>query len=307
MGAVKSISSVVAETKNETIGINVLKKGDANMAFLQANFISKSLMRTVTVNVLLPADKINLPGEPEPECAPYKTLYLLHGILGNYTDWLNGTNIQRWSDEKNVAVVMPSGENMFYLDQEKSHAMYGEFIGKELVDMTRKMFPLSDKREDTFIAGLSMGGYGALRNGLKYHETFGYIGALSSALVIDELEKRTDESLLFMETKSYAEAIFGDLSKVKESDKNPEWLALKLKEEGKELPKIYMACGVDDSLMEANKKFYNTLKSAGIDIVFEEGPGSHEWDFWNRYIKKVLDWLPLSDGLAGMNSGKVGI
>ena len=59
--------------------------------------------------------------------------------------------------------------------------------------------------------------------------------------------------------------------------------------------------------MDANKKFYNTLKSAGIDITFEEGKGNHEWDFWNRYIKKVLDWLPLSDGMAGMNSGKVGI
>lgn len=277
------------------------------MAFLQVNFISQSLMRTVTVNVLLPIDKIALPGESEQKVAPYKTLYLLHGILGNYTDWINGTNIQRWSDEKNVAVVMPSGENMFYLDQEKLHAMYGEFIGKELVDITRKMFPLSDRREDTFIAGLSMGGYGALRNGLKYHETFGYIGALSSALTIDELEKRTDESPLFMETRSYAEAIFGDLNEVKESDKNPEWLALKLKEEGKELPKIYMACGTDDSLIEPNRKFYNKLKSVGIDITFEEGPGSHEWDFWNRYIKKVLDWLPLSDGMAGINSGKVGI
>lgn len=262
-------------------------------------------MRTVTVNVLLPTDNTALPEEPE--STPYKTLYLLHGILGNYTDWINGTNIQRWSDEKNIAVVMPSGENMFYLDQEKSHAMYGEFIGEELVNMTRKMFPLSDRREDTFIAGLSMGGYGALRNGLKYHQTFGYIGALSSALIIDDLEKRTDKHPLFMETRSYAEAVFGDLHKVKESDKNPEWLALKLKEEGKELPKIYMACGIDDSLMEANKKFYNTLKSAGIDIVFEEGSGSHEWDFWNKYIKKVLDWLPLGEAAAGMNSGNVGI
>ncbi len=278
------------------------------MAFLQVNFISQALMRTVTVNVLLPADKLALPGESlKSEDTPYKTLYLLHGILGNYTDWINGTNIQRWSDEKNVAVVMPSGENMFYLDQEKFHAMYSEFIGRELVDITRKMFPLSDKREDTFIAGLSMGGYGALRNGLKYHETFGYIGAFSSALIIDGLEKRTDESPLFMETRSYAEAIFGDLSKLKESDKNPEWLALKLKEEGIKLPKIYMACGVDDSLMDANRKFYSTLKSAGINVILEEGSGSHEWDFWNRYIKKFLDWLPLSDGMAGMNSGKVGI
>lgn len=277
------------------------------MAFLQVNFISESLMRTVTVNVLLPVDKIMLPEKQVQESAPYKTLYLLHGILGNYTDWLNGTNIQRWADEKNLAVVMPSGENMFYLDQEKVHALYGEFIGKELVNMTRKMFPLSNKREDTFIAGLSMGGYGALRNGLKYHETFGYIGALSSAVVVGELENYTDDSPLFMQTKSYVESIFGDLQKVKESDKNPEWLALKLKSEGAKLPKIYMACGIDDTLIHLNRKFYNKLKSAGIDIVLEEGPGNHEWDFWNTYIKKTLDWLPLSSGLEGMNSGKVGI
>lgn len=78
---------------------------------------------------------------------------------------------------------MPSGENRFYLDDEKSGELYGEFIGKELVEFTRKLFPLSDKREDTFIAGLSMGGYGAIRNGLKYAENFGCVIGLSAALV----------------------------------------------------------------------------------------------------------------------------
>lgn len=276
------------------------------MAFLQVNYLSQALMRTVTVNVLLPVDKTALPGMPEPEGAPYKTLYLLHGIFGDYTDWVHGTNIQRWADEKNLAVVMPSGENMFYLDQEKSHALYGEFIGKELVEMTRKMFPLSHKREDTFIAGLSMGGYGALRNGLKYRETFGYIGALSAALIVDDLETRTDESPFFIDTRSYAESVFGDLSKVKESDKNPEWLALKLKEEGSELPQIYMACGADDGLLPTNRKFYNVLKAAGIDAELTVTPGNHEWDFWNRHIKEFLDWLPLEKGVAGMSSGNVG-
>ncbi len=275
------------------------------MAFIQVNYMSQALMRTVAVQVLLPADKVVFPGMPEPEGAPYKTLYLLHGIFGNNTDWINGTNIQRWADEKNLAVVMPSGENMFYLDQEKNHALYGDFIGRELVEMTRKMFPLSDKREDTFIAGLSMGGYGALRNGLKYHGTFGYIGALSAALIVDGLEGRTDETPLFIESRSYAESVFGDLSKVKESDKNPEWLALKLKEAGEEMPRIYMACGTEDSLFPANQKFYRSLCEAGIDVKFAADPGSHTWDFWNEHIKEVLDWLPLKSGMAGINSGNV--
>lgn len=278
------------------------------MALIQVNFMSKSLMRTIPVNVILPVDKLTFPGMPEKDAAPYKTLYLLHGIFGNYTDWVAGTNIQRWAEEKDLAVVMPSGDNMFYVDQKESQNYYGELIGKELVEITRKMFPLSHKREDTFIAGLSMGGYGAIRNGLKYHDTFGYIAGLSSAMIVDGLEARTNDTPIFIERRDFAESIFGDLSKVKDSDMNPKRLVEKLKEEGAELPKMYLACGTEDSLLKANQEMRDFLTDAGVDVTYEEGPGGHEWDFWNRYIKKVVDWLPLGDDAeAGMNSGNVGI
>lgn len=278
------------------------------MALIQVNFMSKSLMRTIPVNVILPVDKLTFPGMPEKDVAPYKTLYLLHGIFGNYTDWVSGTNIQRWAEEKDLAVVMPSGDNMFYVDQKESQNYYGELIGKELVEITRKMFPLSHKREDTFIAGLSMGGYGAIRNGLKYHDTFGYIAGLSSAMIVDGLEERTNDTPIFIERRDFAESIFGDLSKVKDSDMNPKWLVEKLKEEGAEFPKMYLACGTEDSLLKENQGMRDFLTDAGVDVTYEEGPGGHEWDFWNRYIKKVIDWLPLGDDAeAGMNSGNVGI
>lgn len=278
------------------------------MALIQVNFLSKSLMRTVPIHVILPVDKLTFPGMPQRKEKPFKTLYLLHGIFGNYTDWVSGTNIQRWAEEKDLAVVMPSGDNMFYVDQEAAHNYYGEFIGQELVEITRKMFPLSDKKEDTFIAGLSMGGYGAIRNGLKYHDTFGYIGGLSAAMLMDGLEARTNEHPFFIERRDFAESFFGDLSKVKESDKNPEWLVKKLLEAQAEMPKVYLACGTEDSLLEPNRKFRDFLKASGAEVTYEEGPGGHEWDFWNRYIKKVIDWLPLEDNAgAGMNSGNVGI
>lgn len=276
------------------------------MALIQVNFLSKSLMRTIPVNVILPVDKITFPGMPVRDEKPYKTLYLLHGIFGNYTDWVSGTNIQRWAEEKDLAVVMPSGDNMFYVDQEKTQNRYGELIGQELVEITRKMFPLSRKREDTFIAGLSMGGYGAIRNGLKYHDTFGYIGGLSSALIIDGLDARTNDTPLFMERRDYAECIFGDLKEVGTSDKNPEWLVKKLSEEKVEFPKVYLACGTEDSLLTVNRKMHETMQASGVDVTYEEGPGGHEWDFWNRYIKRFIDWLPL-EGKAGINSGNVGI
>lgn len=277
------------------------------MALIQVNFMSKALMRMVPMNVILPVDKLTFPGMPERKAEKFKTMYLLHGVFGNYTDWLSGTGIQRWAEEKDLAVVMPSGDNMFYVDQPGVNNFYGEFVGKELVEITRKMFPLSDKREDTCIAGLSMGGFGAIRNGLKYHETFGHIAALSSALVLDGIEKRTNDTPLFIESRAYAEGVFGDLEKLKDSDKNPKYLAAALAEKKVKFPRIFMACGLDDSLLFANRDFKEYLEGLGVKVDYEEGPGAHEWDFWSRYIKKAVDWLPLEDNAAGINSGNVGI
>ena len=173
------------------------KQEDKSMALIQVNFLSEALMRTVPVQVILPVDKMGVPGSTVREEKPFKTLYLLHGIFGNYTDWVSGTNIQRWAEERSLAVVMPSGDNMFYVDQKEGHNFYGEYIGRELVEMTRRMFPLSRKREDTYIGGLSMGGYGALRNGLKYSGTFGCIASLSGAMLIDDIAERTDGHSIF--------------------------------------------------------------------------------------------------------------
>lgn len=277
------------------------------MAFIQMNLLSKTLMRTVPVNVILPVDKMVFPGMPEREDKPYKTLYLLHGVFGNYTDWVCGSRIQRFAEEHDLVVVMPSGDNAFYVDQPAGNNFYGEFVGKELVEITRKMFPLSHKREDTFIGGLSMGGFGALRNGLKYSDTFGCIISLSGALHLEEMASRTKDTPFFLESRSYSEACFGDLSKVLDSDKNPRWLAKELKKAGKELPKIYMACGDEDHLLPVNKEMAAFLKEQGAEVTFEIGPGNHEWDFWDAYIKKAIDWLPTEESGLGINSGNIGI
>ncbi|MDY4670105.1 MAG: alpha/beta hydrolase family protein [Oliverpabstia sp.] len=277
------------------------------MAFIQVNLLSKSLMRTVPVNVILPVDKMAMPGMIPREEKPYKTLYLLHGIFGNYTDWVNGTRIARYAEENDLAVVMPSGDNGFYVDQPAGHNYYGEFVGKELVELTRKMFPLSHKREDTFIGGLSMGGYGAIRNGLKYHETFGYIVALSSALHIDTFPQRTNDAPSFIERRDYAEACFGNLDKLLESDMNPEYLLKTGKDAGVEFPHIFMACGDKDSLLPCNRKFAQFAREQGVDVTFEVAPGNHEWDFWDTYVKKGIEWLPTEKNGLGMNSGNVGI
>lgn len=277
------------------------------MAFLQVNLLSQCLMRTVPVNVILPVDKMTYPGTPKREDKPYKTLYLLHGIFGNYTDWVCGTRIQRFAEENDLAVVMPSGDNAFYVDQPAAHNFYGEFIGRELVELTRKMFPLSHRREDTFIGGLSMGGYGAMRNGLKYADTFGYIVSLSGALHMEEIAAYTDNDGIFMRTRQYAEACFGDLDKLLGGDKDPKYLVRQRKAAKLPLPEIYIACGDKDSLLEANRDMAEFLRKQGVKVTFEVGPGAHEWDFWDTYIRKAIEWLPTEKNGLGINSGNIGV
>ena len=123
------------------------------MALLQINLLSRSLMRTVPVTVVLPVDKMtdfNAPLLPEKK---YPTLYLLHGIFGSTLDWLSGTCIERYATEHDLCVVMPSGDNSFYVDRPGANQNYGEFVGQELVELTRRMLPLSRERKDTFIGG----------------------------------------------------------------------------------------------------------------------------------------------------------
>lgn len=276
------------------------------MALIRVDYFSPALMRTVTVNAILPTDKMLFGGAGPQQPKKYKTLYLLHGIFGNYTDWVTGTRIQAWAQDKDLVVIMPSGENKFYVDNPKAGDMFGKFIGEELVEFTRRTFPLSDKREDTFIGGLSMGGYGAMRNGLKYHDTFGAICAFSSAFILEGVyASEYQEGGWTMNNRYYYESIFGDIDKLPGSDMDYNALAKAVAEKGTNIPKIYMACGTEDFLIEANNKFSEYLTELGIEHTYETAPGIHNWVFWDTFIAKALEWLPLDDAEAGISSGNV--
>lgn len=247
------------------------------MALLEVNYRAASLDRNVTFMVVLPTDRFF------PDSAPYKTLYLLHGLHGNYIDWITNSRIRRMAEDRGIAVVLPCGDNSFYVDQAAANNNYGTFVGQELVEITRRMFPLSHKREDTFIGGLSMGGFGALRNGLKYHDTFSAIVSLSGA--VDILQ--TPVSAV---QRTFGEAMFGPIEEAIKSDKNPRVLIENLKDAA-DKPRIYCACGTEDFLLPQNRTCRQLLEQAGFDLTYEEGPGGHTWDFWNTYIQKALDWL----------------
>ena len=275
------------------------------MAFIQMALQSQALLRTVNVNVILPCDKVTFPGMPAIDPRPMKTLYLLHGMFGSQSDWVNYTNIQRYAEEKDLCVVMPQGDNSYYVDRPEEGNNYGTFIGEELVQLTRKMFPLSDKREYTYIAGLSMGGYGALRNGLKYAETFGRICALSTADISEDLELLNEDIPFVLMKPSFVKSLLGDLEKIPESDGNIRYLAGQTAERGIK-PKVYLACGSEDQLLPKSRRIKACLEELGYDLTYSETPGGHEWPFWDKHIKAFIDSLPLTAN-AGMNSGNVGL
>ena len=273
------------------------------MALLHCNFMSRSLGRPVPIQVVLPTDKMAGPQGQAPH-GPFKTLYLLHGIFGDETDWVCGTRLQSWAQDRNLAVVMPAGENSFYVDNPRASRLYGTYIGKELVDFTRRTFPLSAKREDTFIGGLSMGGFGAIVNGLQNPETFGAVCALSSALILDSMMENKEYTDFLMTNKGYYESVFGDLDQVRGSDMDYDALAEKVAKEPVK-PRFYMACGTEDGLIGVNRAFRDHLQGLGFDVTYEEGPGVHDWYFWDKYILKAMEWLPLDRPEQGISSGHV--
>ncbi|ACM59338.1 S-formylglutathione hydrolase FrmB [Caldicellulosiruptor bescii] len=261
------------------------------MAIMEINFYSKRLKRSTTLMAVLPVDRFDRSFSKKSDVDSLKVLYLLHGYAGNHMDWLYGAQIVELSLKYNVAIFMPCGENSFYLDDEDREAYYSEYIGNELIEFTRNVFPIPEDREKTFIGGLSMGGYGALRNGLKYHKIFGGIIALSSALIIHKIAGITPDFKDGIASYKYYRHVFGDLSSLIGSDKDINALAKKLKKEGVDIPKIYMACGKDDFLVHENRELYNFLKKEELNVTYEEDEGTHDWQFWNRYIFKAFEWV----------------
>lgn len=275
------------------------------MALLEVDFYATSLMRTVTFQAILPSGKRmedELKGLPP---KPLKTLYLLHGAMGNQTDYISGTRIQRWAEDRNLAVIMPAGENQFYIDKPSRGENYGSFVAQELVQFTRNMFPLSTKKEDTFIAGLSMGGYGALINGLKYQDTFSRIGAFSPALIINDIINQSDFVATQPWQPDFYENVFGKIDSLKNSDRNYEFLLQELVDQKQEIPPIYLPIGKDDFLIKSVREFKEFSDKLDLPLTYIEDEGAHEWDFWDKYLKNFLEWLPLEDKESYTGSGNV--
>ena len=259
------------------------------MAVIQASFLSDCLKRKIYFNAILPIDPM-LPGMYRP---PLKTAYLLHGYSGSCDDWFSRHALGSLSQRANLAIILPNSENHFYIDDMQREDMYGEFIGRELIEFTRKVFPLSNKREDTIIGGISMGGYGSLRNGMKYNDVFGHVVAISPAIILDEFTGDNFQPSIQGTAIGYYESVFGDLSTATGRDVDVFWLSKKMKDEGAGFPDIYMACGSNDKLVFETRRFHDHLTSLGIPHVYDEGPGTHDEFFFTPHLMAGFDRIDL--------------
>lgn len=266
------------------------------MAVFDITLFSSSLRRLVPLTAIIPVEVLDIPGFPMiDKTKPFRSLFLLHGFSGSHTDWIRGSRIETLALMHNIAVFFPSGENSFYLDDTVRGALYEQYLCKELIEFTRRVFPISAERRDTTIGGFSMGGYGAIRNGLKHNDVFGNIIGMSNALITDNVVHIVEQKDNPIASPSYYIHVFGKPEEVIGSDVDPKALAKKLVDSGETVPNIYMACGTEDILITENDDFSAYLKQLGVHHEYFRSPGIHNWDFWDDYIDKALIWL---DGVS---------
>lgn len=260
------------------------------MAVFDTTFFSPAMGRSVPLKAIVPIERRTRGGGGY-SSEKLRSLYLLHGYSSDHTEWLYNSRIQLYAVQHNIAVFMPSGENGFYLNDTARAANYEHLLAGDLIEFTRAAFPLSDRREDTSIGGLSMGGYGALHTGLRNNDVFGNIIALSSALIAEQVSKMKESDDYPMAPYSYYVHTFGSPSEIIGSDRDLKALASGVAKAGKNLPNIYIACGTEDFGIESNREHGKYFAELGLPVKYEEGPGVHDWAFWDEYIVKALDWM----------------
>ncbi|MGW4295315.1 alpha/beta hydrolase [Micromonospora chersina] len=255
------------------------------MALVQCDFFSESLGLNTSMLAILPeraSSQIGLTSTANAGDPP--VLYLLHGLTDDHTIWLRRTSIERYVAPLGLAVVMPQAGRSFYCDEAHGNR-YWTFLSEELPEVCRSYFRLSDRREDTFVAGLSMGGYGALKWALRRPDRFAAAASLSGAL---DVARRRHHPATPLDPAVW-HTVWGDREVAGPED---DTVAL-LERAGDDLPALYVACGTEDFLYEDNTRFVDTARRRGLPVTVDFGPGDHDWAYWDARIQDVLAWLPL--------------
>lgn len=256
------------------------------MGLMHFSFLPQSLGFHTNVYIILPYDSSK-------ELKPYKVLYLLHGGAGNAQDWIRYTSIERYAEENDIAVVMPEvGGSSFYTDMVHGYKYY-TYLTEELPMVLNCFLPISDKREDRFVAGLSMGGYGAYKWAFDKPDYFAAAGNFSGFSFTEEIfnsdlgplskkEKQGENGICTLCWGSY-ENMLGTKNDTRYMVDNAVKNKLKL-------PRMYAAIGTEDFSYELGKRYLEYMRKNGIEVEYEEMPGQHEWEVWDWAVKRFIRW-----------------
>ncbi|WP_412736335.1 alpha/beta hydrolase [Krasilnikovia sp. MM14-A1259] len=255
------------------------------MAVMRCDFFSDVLELGTSMTVLLPqtaSTQIGLAGRAGDEAPP--VLYLLHGLSDDDTAWTRYTSIERYAAARGLAVVMPQVHRSFYTD-EAYGLKFWTFLSEELPAVVSGFFRVSTRREDTFVAGLSMGGYGALKWALRRPDRFAAAASLSGALDLAHMYQWDQRPHM----RELVTRVFADRPVAGTDD---DLLHLVATADPSRLPRLMLRCGAEDHLVAQNERFVAACAEHGVPLDAEFGPGAHEWPYWDAQIQAVLDWLP---------------
>ena len=253
------------------------------MAFLQIQFFSAALNVASTVNVILPEANQGIGiGASSRKNAP-DVLYLLHGYSDDHSIWMRRTSVERYAAAHNLAVIMPAVNHSFYCN-EVNGERYWDYVSEELPETMHRFLRLSDKPEKTYVAGLSMGGYGAMRLALTYPDRFGAAASFSGVLDLSDVfyqERRSRE----------IKRVFGNVKSIRGSEMDTLHLMKKNACKPRK-PRLYISCGKADFLYHQHEAVVPLLREYGWDVTsYEEEGATHEWGFWDRQIRAFIDFI----------------
>ena len=264
------------------------------MALIHIGFFSEVMGMCMSCDVILPQYSQSLIGMKTAEATgPRKVLYLLHGASDDHTIWQRRTSIERYAAPLGLAVVMPAAHLSSYADMAHGQKFY-TYISQELPQKMREFFGFSDRREDNYIAGLSMGGAGCLKIGLANPDKFSAIGCFSAGANLGPRKGAPNRTGNPRFAKRQL-MVYGD-RKLEGTEEDTLGNAEKLVKAGGPFPRIYHACGDQDFVLEsahATRDFFTAIEGNPFEYVYEEDPGAHTWEFWDEHIQTFLKFLNL--------------
>lgn len=261
------------------------------MALMEVDFFSNVLGMSCQSTVILPQANQGIGIKGLRKDGKYPVLWLLHGASDDHTTWVRRTSIERYVASLGIAVVMPEVHLSMYTNM--AHGpRYMDYVADELPEILREFFPISDKREENYIAGQSMGGYGCMKIGLSRPDNYSAIGCFSSGNLIHMGTGKRPNFGRDRVTRNIT--IYGveDTESLVGTEHDIFNLANKCIENKKILPRIYQVCGTEDFLLEQSRQtseWFNAKKE--FDYTYLEALGEHSWDFWDVWIQDFLKWM----------------